>query len=343
VLAEVALRLLSVRALPVKAHPVMPDKTPNPMGLRDPLERAFAVPGAVKIAFLGDSFTFGLGVGPDQTFSRQVERLLAKHYSRRCVTINLGRDGADLIAEWAIYNRVRDLILPDVVVHVISQNDLDFDLYRSFDPIARLATGRLPLSRYSRVLELAETKIRSGIASDRSVVYMQGGATPAERDRVWRIASFEIKAAKQLVEAGGGVYALVRFPWLRKVGAPDDYPLADVNRRTADLARQLGVPYLGLLEAFRGRDPDDLCLLPYDDHPSPKAHGIAAEAICAFLVREVLPKVRPAASSRPAVKRTPQHISEAEIRHYRQVLQIDPNCFSARFHLDRASTSQKTQ
>ena len=86
-----------------------------------------------------------------------------------------------------------------------------------------------------------------------------------------------------------------------------------------------------------------MCLLPYDDHPSPAAHEVAAEAIASFLLREVIPKVHLVSATRPAPARTSGQIREAEKRHYQAVLAIDPNCFSARFHLDRMATSQKAR
>jgi len=342
-IGEVVVRFLGHQPLVVKVHPVLPDKTPNPLGLRDRLDRIPKDPALLRIAFLGDSFTFGLGVSHEQTFVQQVGALLRKRYSGRSIAINLGRDGADLIGEWTIYNRVRDSVRPQVVVHVISQNDLDFDLYRSWEPIARLVSEQTWLSRHSRLFELAERRIRSGIASDRSQVYMEGGATPEERDQTWRIASHEIEQTKRLVEEDGAVYALVRFPWLRMVHLRKGYPIEATHRRTAAAAQRLGVSYLDLLEAFRGQPADEMCLLPYDDHPSPAAHQIAAEAIASFLLREVIPKVHLLSATRPAPARTSRQIREAEKRHYQAALAIDPNCFSARFHLDRMATSQKAR
>ncbi len=342
-IGEIVVRFLGHQPVVVKVHPVLPDKTPNPLGLRDPLDRVPKDPALLRIAFLGDSFTFGLGVSPEQTFVQRVGTLLRERYSGRSMAINLGRDGADLIGEWTIYNRVRDSVRPQVVVHVISQNDLDFDLYRSWEPIARLVSEQTWLSRHSRLFDLAERKIRSGLAHRRSQVYMEGGGTPEAQDRTWRIASHEIQQTKRLVEEGGAVYALVRFPWLRKVHLREDYPIEATHRRTAAVAERLGVPYLDLLEAFRGQPAEEMCLLPYDDHPSPAAHQIAAEAIATFLLREVIPKAHLVSATQPAPERTSRQIREAERQHYQAALAIDPNCFSAQFHLDRMATSQKAQ
>ena len=333
------MRAVGLRPHPVKVHPVLPDKTENPLGLRDRLNQIPKSPDLLRIAFLGDSFTFGLGVEREQTFSYQVGLLLRQHYSGKSMTINLGRDGADLIGEWSIYNRVRDSIEAQVLVHVISQNDLDFDLYRSFDPIGKLVTDRMWPSRFSRLFEYTEAGIRLWIGNKRSLDYMRGGDSPEMRERSWRIAALELTATQRLAREVGAVYAIVRFPWLRTVAGP--YPLMETHRRTAEAAERIGAPYLDLLEAFRGRPAADMCLLPYDDHPTPAAHRIAAEAICTFLVRQVIPRAHLVAATKPTKARTREEIDRAEAEHYEQILKIDPNCFSARFHLDRIPTSRK--
>ncbi len=342
-IAELGVRIAAIEPMTVKVHAVVPDKTENPLGLRDRLDRVPVDPELLRVAFLGDSFTFGLGVEPDKTFVKRIGHLLKERYSGWSMAVNLGRDGADLISEYAVYNRVRDTVRPQIVVHVLSQNDLDFGLYRSFDPIARLATERLFPSRYSRLFEYVESRIRLEMADARSKIYMLGGPTPEQRDLTWRLASHEIEATRKLAEEGGAAYALVRFPRLREVDSIEDYSLAEVHRRTAELAERLDILYLDLLEAFRGKSPSEMCLLSYDDHPSPAAHDIAAEAITSFLLRKLIPKVRPLDPDNPAMVRSPEQIDQAEIRHYKQVLQIDPNCFSAQFHLEwRLKARQST-
>lgn len=340
-IGEGVVRLLALRPLAVKVHAVVPDKTENPLGLRDQLDRIPKGPELLRIAFLGDSFTYGLGIEREQTFVYQTGLLLARRYSGRSMTINLGRDGADLIGEWSIYNYVRDSVRPQIVVHVISQNDLDFDLYRSFDPIAKLVTDRTWISRHSKLVDMLESTVRLRMASDRSLIYMQGGATPEQRDRTWRLVEHVLAATKKLVEDGGAIYCLARFPWLREVHADRDYRLAMTSARTRQVAERLGVPYLALLDAFRGQPADAMCLLPYDDHPTAAAHEIAAEALCTFLIREVVPKVRLGALTDPDKKRTTDEVEQAEMRFYEGVLAVDPNCFSGRYHLESLSARRK--
>ncbi len=287
----------------------------------------------LRIAFLGDSVTYGLHVSTRETFVWKTGVLLNSRQDVPCVTINLGVPAEDLVREWAVYNDAKDHFRPDVVVHVLAENDLDVDLYRDLVPIARMMKERTWASQYSRLFELAEAKVRWLIAWRGSVDYMRGGATPEARERSWRIASYAIRATKRLVEEDGAIYILAGFPVPIHL---DDYPAEGVHRRTAALARELGVPYLDLLDVFRGRDGDEL-RVPGDAHPSALGHSLAAEAFADFLAKEILakPLVRKAAT-RPSVPRSPEEIRQATIRHYLAVLEVDPTCASARRSLDAA-------
>ncbi len=335
VVAEGVLRLTAQEEAPVKVQPVDADSLMNPLGLRD---RCDAVPqhsDVLRIAFLGDSFTYGLGVEREQTFVRRTGMILRDGWPRPCVAVNLGRPGVDLISAWAVLNQVWDSVRPQVVVHVLSQDDLDVDVYEEGRAVETYLTSRTWAARHSSLVNLAETSFRWWRAYPRMVDHMRGGLTPALRERAWKIAEFQIQATQRLVAEGGGLYVLVRFPCLRWA-RQQDYPLAEVHRKTADLAARLKAPYLDLWESFRGKDPAALCLTRIDDHPTPAGHQIAAEAIGAFLIREILPKIRPGVTSAPASARSPQSVAEAEVRQYQRILELDPTCKSARFWLDRA-------
>jgi len=297
--------------------------------LRGPLNPG---PGAIRIVFLGDSFAYGLGVEPSEAFAARVEGLLRAASWSSCVTINLGRPGFDVISEWALYNRHRDLLRPALVVQVLSPNDQDIDLYEDLYKIRKIGSGRLLPAGYSRLLDLVEGQIRQAIVNRGCIDYMRGGATRQQQDRSWRIITHEIDQARRLVEEGGGRYMLVRFPTLLSLTR---YPVEDVHRRTAEIARQLGIHYLDLLDTFRGRDGAKLRIASGDDHPNAEAHKLAAQAIADDLTRNVLPTLGSSTSTQPYRPRSPEEIRMKELRHYREILEIDPTCRSALFWLNR--------
>jgi hypothetical protein len=328
-IGEAILRAYEEPPPEVKVQPVKAKEIPNPLGLRDSLESLPSDPRLIRIAFLGDSYTYGLGVEAEQAFPRRVGVLLDRFRPGCYLTINLGKPGNDLPGEWLFYDQVRDGLRPQVVVHVMNPNDLDVDLYRDQPSIEQLLGKPLWPSRYSHLFGLAEMRVRGFYARRRAIEYLLGGSTPGKRDRAWNIAAHEIEATRRLVEQGGGTYVLVRFPYLDYL--PDN-PLHEAHRRTADLARRLGLTYLDLWDAFRGRSRDGLTQ-SNDAHPNPAAHEIVAEAIADFLIKVVLPKVPPGPASAPGAIRSPTERTADEIRHFKTLLELDPTCFSAEFWL----------
>jgi hypothetical protein len=60
----------------------------NAQGLRDRIYSPAPPPGRVRVAVLGDSYTFGNAVPLDATYPKQLEKLLCDHYS--CEVMNCG-------------------------------------------------------------------------------------------------------------------------------------------------------------------------------------------------------------------------------------------------------------
>ncbi len=326
-LGEIVARVYPMQPPKIEVQPVDADAIPNPLGLRDPPMSVPTDPSLERIAFLGDSFTYGLGAKPDQAFPRRVGALLDRVRPKRYVTINLGKTGNDLPGEWLIYNRVRDVLHPQVVVHVISPNDLDVDFYKDLHPIEHLYEARFWPSQYSYLFHTVELKCRRYLAQRRSIDYLLGGSTPAQRDRAWNIAAHEINATRRLVEQGGGIYVLVRFPYLADIR---HHPLEEAHRRTADVAQQFGLTYLDLWETFNARSTGEMTL-PDGSHPNAAAHELAAEAIADFLIKVVLPEVPPSPTRIPCPVRSPADRDVEEVRHFKRLLELDPTCLSAQF------------
>ena len=335
-MGEIAVRTLApVRWERISACPVPAEARTSPHGLREWPILLPDDPNCLRIAFLGDSFTYGVNVPEDLALVRQVDRFLKERWTGPYATINLGVPGADTITEWALLNRLGQEVCPHVVVHVLSPNDMDVDDYKDLTAIARFSRERCWLSKYSRLFGTADASVRSAIVRRRYLDYVRGGATPPRRDRAWRIVSREIEATKHLAESEGAVYVVVRFPEF--LVDLRHYELGEPHRWTAELAGRIGAAYLDLLEVYRDRDHREMAFGPGDDHPSPAAYAIAGRAIADFLAGRVLPGIRPRPIGDPPVKRTDEQITAAEVQHYRRILDLDPSCWSARFWLRKAT------
>ncbi len=290
----------------------------------------------VTIAFLGDSWTYGSGVTPDETFVRKADVWLNARSRGQFKTINLGAPGADTIQEWAIYNRARDQIRPRVLVQVLTPNDMDVDLYLNANPVLDSFFARTSLLAHFKSLQRVEATIRGIKAAQAITDYFRGGATPASRERSWRIISDGIASTKSLVEEAGGVHVLVRCPRLTSL---KDYPLREVHQRTGEIAARLGIPYLDLLEPFLSRQ-DTKWVLPDDEHPNAAGHALIGEHIAEFLWRSVLPAIPPVPSTAASQPRPPHVTLTAEMRWFRHVLVLDPTCRSALLGLENCLRQQ---
>ncbi|HKE10320.1 MAG TPA: hypothetical protein VKE73_01990 [Myxococcota bacterium] len=112
----------------------------NALGLRGPERTAAKPPGTLRILVLGDSFAFGFGVGQDEMFSAELERLLRER-GLQVEVLSSGVPGWSLDNE-LVYLRTEGFDLdPDLILIATCENDLgDLGWNR-----LTLDTERLPL------------------------------------------------------------------------------------------------------------------------------------------------------------------------------------------------------
>lgn len=287
---EVAFRVLNVQPalalFPNSSDVTGVDNTLNALGIREDWDALADDDPRTRIAFLGDSFTYGDSVEPYEAFCHLIEGMLADWGTDGAVTINLGVPGTAPPAQYGTWLKYRDVLRPAVLVHVIYLNDLDFSLHHVVLNIHGIAKAESWMGRQSYLWRYAEKQFRYWRAWHDTLDYFRGGLDPEQREQSWKVFESAVRDCKRAAEERDVVYCMVLFPWLFQL---QDYPLADVHVRMRDFADRLDVPYLDLLEVFEGRDSKPLCVNPVNEHPSPTAHGIAAERIAEFLRSEVLP------------------------------------------------------
>ncbi len=256
------------------------DTARNVLGLREPWDEVPGGDQAVRIAFLGDSFTFAACVEQREGFVHQVEEILNPAGALRYVTINLGQPGTEPQVQSEMYRRLKGRLRPDVVVHVLYCNDLGHDLYDELKMIHAMQNRRSRAAHVSHLWGFVEGRIRYTMVKRRTLDYFRGGDSPFRRRQAWERLRAGVESVVDMARSDGTRYVLVMFPWLFSL---DDYPLEDVHARMRRLAGELGVPFLDLLETFRGLDARALRISVTDEHPNPEAHTLAAEAIAGFL------------------------------------------------------------
>jgi len=287
---EIVFRILGIGGnLPLprssRDNAALVDTTRNWMGIREQWDTVPGDASTTQIAFLGDSFTFGTSVEQNECFVHLIEKKINSIASNAVVTINMGEPGTDPVQQVAVYKRLREFVHPNVVVHVLYCNDLGHDLYDDLVRIHALQDRRSLAASYSHVWRYFERRVRYDRVFRQTLDYFRGGDSPFKRRKAWQRFEKGVRDVRRLVERDGATYVMVMFPWLASL---DDYPLSDLHERVRRLANEMGVPFLDLLDTFRGRDASQMRISIIDEHPSPKAHRLAATAMTRFLRSTVL-------------------------------------------------------
>ncbi len=238
-------------------------------------------PGAPgrRIALLGDSYTFGSGVGDDQTFAAVLEARLQDTW---CHNFGIGAYGIDQM--WLTLRHYAMALEPDVVILSFIRYDLDRSLssYRRdhvwrWKPAFRLSDGEL-------VAMTSEN--RPGIL--RSFLHQQSNLY-----RLWRKLEHSLSrryAIGYRWRLNRAIFEAIR-DHCRRLGVPLVVVHIPVNRRkpVPMFEREfadMGIAYLDL-EPLLPAAADEL-YFPRDRHLNAAGHRFAAQEIHDFLVERDL-------------------------------------------------------
>lgn len=239
----------------------------NSGGCRGPEYAVSPPPGTFRILALGGSYTEGVGVHAEDTFTEVMEGLLRDRAAeagdpRRFEVVNCGVRGLSTREQRLYYeDRVRSY-QPNLVLVVVSL-DADRSLQDVVDPDVAREIGEWERLLHSlRLVELIRRE--------------QSAASPAS-------AMGELTRLSQMVAADGGELAMVLF---------NDAEDREWNRwveSAESTAATLHVPLLDLTGIFTEYDwSTQLAVHPIDDHPNEAAHELVANATVEWLEMEGL-------------------------------------------------------
>lgn len=250
----------------------------NPQGFRSPYD--FAQPKTERrIAFVGDSFTFGSGVADDETFVALVDEALP---GTQVFNYGIGAFGIDQM--WMTLRHYALKHEPDAVVLAFIRSDLersmtafrDGHIWRS-KPTFTLDGGKLrrltaedrPTGlwwRALRRLRLMELWRRTDASLSRSRPWA----------RHWRLNGALLAAMKADCDAAGVPFLVVHLPVNRR----HDFPLLESGMAS------LGIPARDLAPLFP-RESDAL-FYPIDHHFTAQGHRLTARLLIEFLADQEL-------------------------------------------------------
>lgn len=257
----------------------------NELGLRGPLVAVPKSPGTFRIACIGDSHTFGDGVGEQQTWPAHLEQALRERWpGGELEVLNCGVNGYDSIEELVWLER-----------YVLPTFELDAVLWQYFVNDANSSGNRRQRDRWlewtapqragwlgalrsgSRTFELVTDAIQRQRGLRRYVELRSGGYEAGSPG--WISVTESLCAADRLLSERGVSFHVLLFPFLLE----RDGQLAS----HASLARVREFCELQGLACFdgesvflgSGQDLDELRVSPHDYHANDRAYRMFAQAL----------------------------------------------------------------
>ena len=247
----------------------------NSLGMRG-AEPSAADPSLVRVAVVGDSFTFGFGVPEEQTYASVLAGILNRSPAgrqRRFEVLNLGVVGYNTQDEAVVVERRALALDPRLVIVGYVLNDPEIDprpsLHKYFDPPVWW--------RRSHVLRLLH------LGWNWLDVWRYGGGDyirylhAPDREK-WRSVVTAFGKIGALTRERGARVVVVIFPILQ-VDGWTGYPYADLHLQVMEAARKEGFEVVDLLPVFMRYPPSELRLSVEDAHPNAHGHELAAQAI----------------------------------------------------------------
>ena len=239
-------------------------------------------PGTWRAIVLGDSFTFSGKVPIEKTFAAQLEAMLGTgDTSRRYEVLNFGVPGYKSAQQLAFLREKGLPLAPDVVI-------VDLTLNAAAPPVQLVPArdSRWPaLNRFSKRFHLvqflyANWKQYGYLLRGRLLHRGENFADLAEGSPRWDATRADLAEMKRVTEASGAKLFVVMWPVFVQL---EDYPYVAKHELVERACRELGIPELDLLPAFRGMDARTLWANPDDHHPNPIAQRKVAETVHAAL------------------------------------------------------------
>lgn len=252
----------------------------NALGFRDlPFEVAKA-PGELRVLALGDSFTYGLGVPLELTWTQQLERQLAAAHDGPVQVINGGWSGTSP-ADWVGWFETDGVLFrPDLVVVGLCLNDLSPKVPMLAYPAAEPEPW---LGGVSELLNHVQREIEQRRLMREPRDY---GALVREDDTFWQASQAALRQIAAVAAEHDARLAVVVLPMMSSLN--DLYPYRGLHDMAAAFCADAQIPTLDLLPQFLGRPERELWVHPTDQHPNDVAHAMIATSIAKFVQESLL-------------------------------------------------------
>jgi len=252
----------------------------NNLGLRGP-DVDVNAHRRIRILALGDSYTFGVGVGDAETFCAVLERTLGR---QRVEVINAGVPGYGIFQAERTLSRLATQLHPDVVILTIPTGDVFRQPFATAEEERRYLESERTRLRFRGVSKLATWVYRKvyylGMRFGWGVNIVPNearAAGDASFETLWRSDQGRLTAMEDVSRSSGAKLVVMVWPQAGE-GTRNDVVTEGVRALAGS-----GVLALTRLETVLSRLPPEQLVIPGDGHPAAPAHRAAGEYLAEAL------------------------------------------------------------
>lgn len=257
----------------------------NAAGFRDAEFSQPRLPHTLRIALLGDSFTFGAGVKQEHLVATFLEPLLSQKAGCPVEVYNFGVSGYGTQQEAVIFDAKVLAYQPDMLIVWYFHNDVEQqgDEQRKIT-IKDMAWLWPPLPEVSRLGKTLQARLTGTAFQRQEALYYEPHGTRWQQTAGYMaqmVRSAQTHSVKPLLF----VHPTLNYSFQK-------YPLNALHQQVLDAARNAGFTAYDLLPAFEKQDAVALRVHASDAHPNEIAHRLAAE-YAADKIAPALPACQP--------------------------------------------------
>lgn len=245
--------------------------------------------GVYRVAFVGDSFTYGWGINEvEDRFSDIIQARFNERSPGTIEVMNVAWAGWDTSAELgAVHDMIQDYGVDEVVLCWVP-NDIETLLPTTpdFDP------KKPPKSRYintdnSFLLDYLYHRI---FARHTPMVlsYWDWLADGYENREIWVKERRILERIVELCAEHDVRLRVALLPFIQTRGK--HYDASAIQAKVASVFAGQGIPVVDLLPTIEGKDAGDLVVNSHDPHPNEAAHRLFADAIWRAFYAAGLPR-----------------------------------------------------
>jgi lysophospholipase L1-like esterase len=267
----------------------------NAWGFRGAEWPATKPANAFRILVVGDSMTFGQGIGEDKLYTTLVEKgLRAKFPGMTIEVLNVGVMGYSAVDEMKLLESIGPLLHPDLVLVGFTGNDV-----REGDQVPERERNRwaFPIPEGVKTVLISNSKLVSWLTIKYDQLVMNAGLRPnvftsleAAYDPSsdeWKVfvaayrRMLEWTQAQRIPPPLVGLFLTTPYPDPRMNDFIDMTPAIRVQdrftRQVEGALNGMGIPTVDYVPLFQRHNQQNMMVSKWEGHPNAQAHQLYAE------------------------------------------------------------------